>query len=510
MMAEPTDAFLKSNPPDFPWIPRLFNSNEVPSADERRKLEDVLPRLTNEAAQLEEEIAALKERHSKIMGKVHGIQSALHPQRVIPDDILREIFAFCVPWCFETPSELVPLPLESSTDASEPPWTLSQVCRNWRAVALSCPHLWSAVQIEYSATLLDQCNRHPTSWADRLALISSWSAPLPLRVHILSYQYIHYLEHSWDTSGLDKERWQTLYMQGTSHLISSTIAEQPFPLLTDLSLDYQSAFWESFHCQLPALRRLEQHNRLASRFGPILPWEQITHYTSVDSNVYFICAMTNVQEITIEHSSPATMHFGGGRTTLAHATHLRVINTNEEVSLPGIFNILDLPVLHTLVLHVPENFGFTGYDWVPTEDKLPGSIINLSISGVATLKKKNINMHCRLLLQRLPEVQVLHIEGENMGCIIKYLHTHNMLMHLRDIRLTVTKDDLDTKSLKRLVKLCKRAAMKVVTFQCPAYITKAAKKMWKVDIMQMVEPAFSVPILGGVEVLFDTDGQNSM
>ncbi|PBK84180.1 hypothetical protein ARMGADRAFT_897714, partial [Armillaria gallica] len=66
--------------------------------------------------------------------------------RRLPDDILTVIFEHCV----RNPTKLLDSWHTYDYDSlvtDDAPWTLSHVCRQWRAVALNTARLWSCVNL---------------------------------------------------------------------------------------------------------------------------------------------------------------------------------------------------------------------------------------------------------------------------------------------------------------------------------------------------------------------------
>ncbi|KAK0487917.1 hypothetical protein IW261DRAFT_1451002 [Armillaria novae-zelandiae] len=131
----------------------LYENNEPPSnAQENllrvelaRRLESLLY-IDEKIVQLQTELEAHLHARDAIACEVDIIKFGLHPIRRIPDDILTVIFEHCV----RNPTKL----LESwraydydSLVTSDAPWTLSHVCRQWRAVTLNTARLWSCVNL---------------------------------------------------------------------------------------------------------------------------------------------------------------------------------------------------------------------------------------------------------------------------------------------------------------------------------------------------------------------------
>ncbi|KAK0232811.1 hypothetical protein IW262DRAFT_1326883 [Armillaria fumosa] len=95
---------------------------------------------------IQQTLNVLLDGQAKVTENLRAAETLLNPIRSIPDDVLRHIFSFCV---HETYGILIPRVAFNSLDSRNPPWTLSQVCRSWRRVALSTATLWRCLSIDF-------------------------------------------------------------------------------------------------------------------------------------------------------------------------------------------------------------------------------------------------------------------------------------------------------------------------------------------------------------------------
>lgn len=108
-----------------------------------------LATLTQDRIRLRELVAATRVALEEMEESLDRVEAAMRmheacssPIRLLPDDILLSIFGLCTPaW-----GSLLGNTASLNTLAF-PPWVLSQVCRRWRALAVSESALWSVVQL---------------------------------------------------------------------------------------------------------------------------------------------------------------------------------------------------------------------------------------------------------------------------------------------------------------------------------------------------------------------------
>ncbi|PPQ70715.1 hypothetical protein CVT24_000831 [Panaeolus cyanescens] len=144
---------------------------------------------------LDAKLNELRQQRSKLYKAISVYDPIFSPIRILPDDILAEIFVFCLP------SDRNPVPFH--LDA---PLVLSLVCRKWRAISQSTPKLWARlhVTIPFNDVVLSPAkwripnpislhdsNLMRTRWADRAHAFKTWiqkSAchPLSLSVYVFN------------------------------------------------------------------------------------------------------------------------------------------------------------------------------------------------------------------------------------------------------------------------------------------------------------------------------------
>ncbi|KAF8901115.1 hypothetical protein CPB85DRAFT_1228026, partial [Mucidula mucida] len=131
--------------PRTPRVHHLLRSNYPLSEAELTDFHIVVeqsPRITQDIDQriacVKEAINTLYTARKQAESHLADAKSLLHPIRSLPNEILHEIFTYCVP-SWET--DFVPISVDSLNPRFAP-WTLSRVCHNWRELVISSPLLW--------------------------------------------------------------------------------------------------------------------------------------------------------------------------------------------------------------------------------------------------------------------------------------------------------------------------------------------------------------------------------
>ncbi|KAF8907898.1 hypothetical protein CPB84DRAFT_1822334 [Gymnopilus junonius] len=128
-------------------VPHLLDCNSAPSAEDRQSIENVLFIARKRANRLQERLGRKtglpNSTRLQILRTLENIESFIHTHesilstlRILPNEILALIFIFCLP---DVQSE----PWQERKWKSVPSLRLSQVCGNWRDLAINTPQLWT-------------------------------------------------------------------------------------------------------------------------------------------------------------------------------------------------------------------------------------------------------------------------------------------------------------------------------------------------------------------------------
>ncbi|PBK68002.1 hypothetical protein ARMSODRAFT_888380, partial [Armillaria solidipes] len=130
-----------------PRVQNLLSQNDPPLEMERSNIRETVTSGTTAVSLLDERISeaqrileAFISEREQVLSCVDDARSLLHLIRTINDDVLREIFS----WCVYNWDDIVSCRhgYHDSLGRLEPPWTLSHVSHRWRTISLSSPRLW--------------------------------------------------------------------------------------------------------------------------------------------------------------------------------------------------------------------------------------------------------------------------------------------------------------------------------------------------------------------------------
>ncbi|KAK7051896.1 F-box domain-containing protein [Favolaschia claudopus] len=206
----------------------------------------LLAKKDEQILKIEEQIFALEQKLNELRAARHTLQMRLqmykYPVLSLPNEIVAEIFGQFLP--------TYPTPPESRGTLS--PTNLTQICRQWREIALGIPSLWRAIK------LFPHPKSHSTAalWAQRSA-----SCPLSIdAVHVQSLSVLlpHRLRWEHLSLGLRLDRFE-----GGS-----------LPLLRSLQLSTDYCHYPAKIDNAPLLRKVFIRGFDADKIT--LPWERLT------------------------------------------------------------------------------------------------------------------------------------------------------------------------------------------------------------------------------------------
>jgi hypothetical protein len=177
------------------------------------------------------------------------LDSIVYPVLTLPPEISSHIFLHAIP-THSKPSSLTA------------PLLLTQICRQWRAIALATPSLWQ------SLTLNRGCEQ--TGYGKLLNMWLERSAALPLT---LSFGTLDTQTQSLiDASLIHSHRWKEIAIYSQASIAGSNVS---FPILRKVALSLRRPFPRTITLlEAPVLRHASI--TLDSQSNIQLPWAQLT------------------------------------------------------------------------------------------------------------------------------------------------------------------------------------------------------------------------------------------
>lgn len=132
--------------PTSPDIGNLFKCNDFPTEKEEEAVnalasesQSLLSHLSDKISTAKSLLMFLQSQQEKVEALLRDIRTLPRSIRHVPDDVLGEIFALIAASSFEEGT--------SSLEPLNGLWAISQVCQQWRDVAMARPLLWSSVSL---------------------------------------------------------------------------------------------------------------------------------------------------------------------------------------------------------------------------------------------------------------------------------------------------------------------------------------------------------------------------
>lgn len=123
-------------------IAELLASSSLPTEAERAQLNQLLHSSNDEISRLTAAIDKLVLQREALQRNVASYKAILAPIRLLPEDMLREIFLRCLP-CNKAAAPVI----------ADAPLLLGRICRSWRELALSTTALWVSIHVKFSPLL---------------------------------------------------------------------------------------------------------------------------------------------------------------------------------------------------------------------------------------------------------------------------------------------------------------------------------------------------------------------
>ncbi|KAL0572083.1 hypothetical protein V5O48_009877 [Marasmius crinis-equi] len=423
----------------------LSKSNDAPSPSsvhgkihaQYMKTLEALQTLESHIEQLSVSLDSLRAEKKKMERKRRLYTSILHPIRQIPPEILSEIFRFCTAIdTEETDFPACPLtPSSGSFDTRNSPWVLGQVCRSWRAVALSTTDLWTRIDLAWIRSPINGSGERAENALE--ALLTSQlqrSGKRPLTIFYTSGLHgdKNVQERLLSRLCAWSSQWENVFLQGDAGVFKSLSQYRGlFPSLRTLHASFLQDDWSSIadvdgtgpFCAFDAMPGLERL-AITGEAGAVLQrgdqfqWKQITHYVAEESahwwpdlneHYQILPKLENVRTVFLNTATPDNWIPGlpSQPTLQLYFLHTLVVATPDEGNSAGLEPLLKWLVLPALrILRLP--YGFD----------CPKALIGLLERSQCSLEELTIVEMCDSVLDMTDEfIRILHTSS------LRDLHT---------------------------------------------------------------------------------------
>ena len=156
--------------------PHLLRTIQRPDTSKLTSIHETLSHVKLEISQLDDDVAQVQALLAQLGRKRKELENftleheaVLAPIRLLPSEILVEIFTLCMPrWGSSFAPRVVPL-------------LVAQICASWRKVALSAQNLWSSITV--------YCGNLPNSLLVQVWMSRAMSSPLNICLNAQSHCY---------------------------------------------------------------------------------------------------------------------------------------------------------------------------------------------------------------------------------------------------------------------------------------------------------------------------------
>ncbi|EDR01594.1 uncharacterized protein LACBIDRAFT_333071 [Laccaria bicolor S238N-H82] len=352
--------------------PDLCASNRQPNETEVARILHAISQAESDLAELAQEIktnprdAKVRQRYIACSHFLEEHKGPLSPVRRLPYEVLAQIFDFCA-------NDLEPC-------WTVPSWTLAQVSRRWRAVALTFPEIWGVVP-----PIRFPMKDNGEKTVPVLKEVLHRSGEHPLSIHISSdengvvdhaiFQLL--IKHCmrWRIVVMDLEVRDFMALtQFIRHRLTSL-----YSLKITVRMPHDEDYVLEAFSIAPMLREVEID---CPRVQLLIPWEQLTRYTERSTDSIGVIQVLSVSsEISyFSYSTRAIVAIQGHLKpkTLSHMTTLHLNFYNPWVSGTLIISSLTLPAL--IDLHVRS-----------LDASLVDDLIDLTLRSKCALEKLSIH-----------------------------------------------------------------------------------------------------------------------
>ncbi|KZP34242.1 hypothetical protein FIBSPDRAFT_2543 [Athelia psychrophila] len=316
-----------------------------------------------EISRAQEHLVFLFDTHAALQNQAEAQLSILSPFRHLPDELLSEIFKWCLPTNITT------------VWRTHAPMLVQSICKRWRDVARATPILWaSTLNLHLTPRRAHMENPMAEPW-----LLRAGTLPLTLSLgyceDILEYHPVPTPYPAFNMALSQSSRWQTLWLRLSDVMLENFSSFRgQLPLLENLTISHHSSLRpndESINTlnfmDAPRLRSLELGSEI-SKGHLRIPWSNLTELVIGFSGASAVLAVLSdchrlvkcqIRGFRKEHSPLRPLD-----TRLEHLNELSVEYFHTLNSSLNLLQYLTLPALQSLSIslqcpHIPFPHDYT-------------------------------------------------------------------------------------------------------------------------------------------------------
>jgi hypothetical protein len=401
------------------WTQTL-GPRRVPSDTEANEIQNVISyaesdlyKVENEIDRVQEVLSQLCRRRDEISEHISNHRALLSPVRKVPDELLAEIFTYCLPWFSEKKAK------NNAFLRREAPLLLAQICSRWRTVAISTQELWSFIRIEYGKFTLHRDMANMALWLER-----SGTYPLSLVLHERNEARRNDVDNDKISSPMldillpTSYRWRYAEILVTRNTICNlSPIKGTLPLLQSLAIGVYGSGYDfvPLTCDVfdiaPKLRSLGILGYGMMSVTLSIPWHLLTEFACYDTPYGATRCLDILRHCpNLSSCSFRTLH----DTPVDPSTHplyhpkLRSLSIPPEYPVGAVFDRLTVPALR--VVHLKEARLSSSLDWPGAHFlnllKRSGCTLKKCTWGLASVSVENIKPY----LEAMPDLEELAIE----------------------------------------------------------------------------------------------------
>ena len=326
-------------------VPELVGTNHTPSEFEADAIRDTIfglqpsiSALDNDIAQVQATLTELQRKRQVLHNYFQEHKSLLSSIRRFPEELLGEIFSHCLPERWQ----------DRTLRRVKAPLILTQICRHWRAIAISTRKLWSSVVYESQSSSDIVFTKLWLARGGNCAMNVRISQPFVdsrLGTYIVQQVVGLLISHS--------ERWRNLeiFLRPSMCSLIATVKDR-LPILQSLAICAHGTFTDQSINAFERAPLLRSLNLSAPLYLLDIPWAQLDELMIDSANFGWAVAMLGHTANLTDFRLTSMVNCNPVPPGVIHNNQLRSLAIHFiSIDAPGkLFDCLALPALQDVCI----------------------------------------------------------------------------------------------------------------------------------------------------------------